>query len=126
MNVIGFCDQQFPLEDKQLGWVDSNSIGIDEKYGMQIDGNFIEFRNVQEYFKESDFVGLGIIHHPNSKMECFATWNGKLMGIKCKILILLKNKLIFRESHIAIKIRSTSNLSSCQFALSWRFNPHSF
>lgn len=31
-------------------------------------------------FLKGDMVGVGIIHWPNSKIECFATSNGELLG----------------------------------------------
>ena len=81
------------MEDKELGVV-NNSIGIFDKEDLWIDGELIDFNNAKEdlensngdfeiadeYFKKGDIVGIGIIHHPNSKLECFATWNGELLG----------------------------------------------
>jgi hypothetical protein len=67
------------LEGKWLGnW--NNSIGIWRKDGIWIDGSWTKIGNVGGYFKKGDFVGLGIIHRSNSKMECFTTWNGQLLG----------------------------------------------
>jgi len=77
--VIGFSQQHFPMEDKYVG-KEKNSIGIFQKDGIYIDGNYIKFKNVDGSFKEGDFVGLGIIHQANCKLECFATYNGKLLG----------------------------------------------
>lgn len=56
---------------------------------MWIDGHWKIFGNGNRYFKKEDFVGIGIIHHLNMKMECFATLNGELLG---KIINKLKNK----------------------------------
>jgi hypothetical protein len=67
------------LQGKWLGNL-NNSIGICYKDGIFIDGSFIEIGNDSEEFKKGDSVGLGIIHHSNSKMECLVTWNGKLLG----------------------------------------------
>lgn len=80
---IGFCTQHFPLEEESLG-SRNNSIGICRKDGIWIGGSWIEFANGHELwcFNEWDFIGLGIIHHPNSKLECFATFDGKLLGNK--------------------------------------------
>jgi len=88
---IGFCDEQFPLENKVLGF-ENNSIGIGLKRGgIWIDGSDEKFENVDEdeYFSDGDCVGIGIIHHyPNGKMQCFATCNGKYLGkINFKIKI---------------------------------------
>jgi hypothetical protein len=80
---IGFCEQQFKMEGKWLGYTNnSNSIGIDQKQLMNIDGSFtkLENKNDNYNFKKGNFVGIGLIYQPNSKMECFATWNGKLLG----------------------------------------------
>jgi hypothetical protein len=60
----------------------SNSIGIDEKRQMHIDGTFTQLENkIDDYnFKKGDFIGIGIINQQNSEIDCFATWNGKLLG----------------------------------------------
>lgn len=80
---IGFCDHKFPLENKWFGG--SNSIGIYCKVRILIDRFAIVFRNgIEEDFNEGDMIGIGIIHQPNSKMECFCTWNEELLG--CNIL----------------------------------------
>jgi hypothetical protein len=70
------------LEGKWLGCnFNSNSIGIDRKRRIHIDGSIIYFEKIDDYnFKKGDFVGIGIINHPNSQIEYFATWNGKLLG----------------------------------------------
>lgn len=47
---------------------------------MIIDGSDYEFGNDTGPYKKGDFVGLGIINRSKSKIECFATWNGKLLG----------------------------------------------
>jgi hypothetical protein len=64
----------------KLFGLEKNSIGIGRKGGIWIDGKWNTFGNVDEDFNKGDYIGLGIIHQPNSKMECFATWNGKLLG----------------------------------------------
>jgi len=68
------------LEGEVLGF--SNSIGIDRKGGIWINGSLIKFgfEYPNESFNEGDFVGIGMIHHTNLKMECFATWNGVSLG----------------------------------------------
>ena len=81
---IGFCGRQCPLERNNLGWED-NSIGTMYKEAVWIDGSWIKFGIPNEYFKKWDVAGIGIIIHPNSKMECFLTANGKLQG-KIKII----------------------------------------
>ena len=59
-------------------------------YCWLVDGSIIKFGKVDDvyddFFVEGDFVGLGLIHRQNSKIECFVTCNGKLLG-----KILLKN-----------------------------------
>jgi len=65
------------LEHKRLGF--ENSIGIWPKGGMRIDGKKTEFAN-DGYFREGDFIGIGIIQQANTSLECFATCNGKLLG----------------------------------------------
>jgi hypothetical protein len=59
---------------------------------MQIDGSTTYFENKIDndyYFKNGDFVGIGLINQPNSEIECFATCNGKLLG---KILQIKSRK----------------------------------
>lgn len=79
--TIGFCDNHFSLENKLLGF-DDNSIGISHKFKIWIDGTQNRFGNVDVdlYFKKCDIIGIGIIQKPCSKMECFATSNGKFLG----------------------------------------------
>jgi hypothetical protein len=67
------------LEGKGIGQ-ENNSIGIWHKNGIWIDGSWTKIGNDSEEFIKGDFVGLGIIHRSNSKMECFTTWNGQLLG----------------------------------------------
>lgn len=57
-----------------------NSIGIWNKSGIWIEGNVFNFEHPNEWFREGEVVGLGIVHQTDSKMECFATWNGDLLG----------------------------------------------
>jgi len=46
-----------------------------------IDEQFVnKFGNEGGYFEKGDFAGIGIICKANSSLECFATWNGKLLG----------------------------------------------
>jgi len=73
------------LEVKQLG-LGNGSIGIYTKGGILIDGKFIAFGNADVLLRKYDFVGIGIIQHPNSKMECFATLNDKFLGKINKII----------------------------------------
>ena len=49
---------------------------------MHIDGSKTKFENkiYDDDFKKGDFIGIGIINQSDSKMECFATWNGELLG----------------------------------------------
>jgi len=54
--------------------INLNSIGIGHGFDNEFGNDHIY------YFKQDDFVGIGLIKHPNSEMECFVTWNGKLMG----------------------------------------------
>lgn len=75
---IGFGDQ-FQLDGKSFV-AKNNSIVIQHKDNIWIDGSHINFGNGNEFFTENDFVGLGIIYQSNSKMEYFATCNGKLIG----------------------------------------------
>jgi len=79
---MGFCDLQFPLEGQMPGFKpNSNSIGIAFKHVMDIDGSLVRFGNhVNYHFEKGDFIGIGIIHRPNVKMECFSTCNGKFLG----------------------------------------------
>jgi hypothetical protein len=56
------------LQSKYLGQ-ENNSIGIWHKNGMLIDGSWTKIGNDNEYFKKGDFVGIGLILQPNSKME---------------------------------------------------------
>jgi len=82
---FGFCDKKFSLQFQWLGWDNSiysnyNSIGIRCKDEILINGISATFEYSDEDFVEGDFVGLGIICQPNSKMECFSTCNGKLLG----------------------------------------------
>jgi hypothetical protein len=68
-------------------------IGIVTKWGILIDETtWIKFENDGGwYFQKDDVIGIGIIHQPNSKLECFATFNGKLLGeIFGKKIILFK------------------------------------
>ena len=67
------------MEGYWLGFLNS-SIGIWQKEGFWIDGNWINFENAKGWFEEGDFVGIGIIQNANGKIECFATLNGKLLG----------------------------------------------
>jgi hypothetical protein len=67
------------MENAWLGDA-NNSIGIWNNGDMHIDGEKIEFKNSRGFFKEGDFLGIGIIHGPISKMECFVTSNGELLG----------------------------------------------
>jgi len=46
--IIGFCDQNFPLEGKWLGY-EKNSIGICHKCAISIDAR-IRLRYVSGYF----------------------------------------------------------------------------
>ena len=60
-----------------------NSIGLERKKEIKIDGHRINFENGfgrYDYFREGNIVGLGLIHHPDSSMKCFATLNGQLLG----------------------------------------------
>jgi hypothetical protein len=87
------------LEGQILGWVYSNSIGNGNKDGIWIDRSWTTFENADEYFNKGVFIGIGIIQHPKGKMECFATWNGQLLGkiIKFKnvyIIILISIKKV--------------------------------
>lgn len=75
---IGFCVQEFPLEGESVGWEDS--IGIWGKEIIAIDGTQVKIGKDKGLFKKRDFVGIGIVHQPNWKMECFVTLNGKLLG----------------------------------------------
>jgi len=94
------------LEGKCLGHQkNTNSIGFSRKNSIQIDGEenkfgnfgnefgfldesdlfdedmiqFAEYINDVGFFMEGDFVGLGLIRQPNSKLECFATCNGEFL-----------------------------------------------
>jgi hypothetical protein len=67
------------LQGKFLGQ-ENNSIGIWQKNGMLIDGSWTKIGNVGGDFKKGDFVGIGLILQPNSKLECFTTWNEQLLG----------------------------------------------
>ena len=68
------------MEDKRLGR-EKNSIGFWRKDEIWIDRNWFKFEHADGYYFEGgDFVGIGIILHPNAKIECFATCNGKLLG----------------------------------------------
>ena len=77
---IGFCDQDFPLEDTGLGR-EINSIGIEHKGIIWIDDYHIHFKGGFGRFDVGDFVGIGIITQSNSRMQYFATLNGELFGI---------------------------------------------
>jgi len=69
------------LEGELLGrQKNSNSIGFMRNGLIYIEGSSITIGNGNGFFKKGDFAGLGIIRHPNSKMECFATLNGILLG----------------------------------------------
>lgn len=84
--MIGFCDQQFPLEGELLGSEDnSNSMGFYYKYGIWIDGSYIKFENINGWFMKLDFIGIGIIQYPNGKIKCFVTYNSDLLGNIVKI-----------------------------------------
>lgn len=91
---MGFCDEQFPLEGRILGWRNYfNSFGFGSKYEIMIDGFSIDLSD--GYFEKWDIVGFGIIRHPNSKMECFGTWDGQFLGnivINFKLVINFKFK----------------------------------
>jgi hypothetical protein len=90
--------QKFPLEGKWLG-SENNSIGIDQKGGMEVYGNWQKFNEKEGWFQKGDFVGIGIINSSkNSSMKCFATLNGELLGniIIKNICVILK--INFRES----------------------------
>jgi len=76
---IGFGTEKFPLEGNWLGELD-NSIGLWRRNTIWIDGAETIFGKVDEYFKEGDVVGLGLIHSLGiSTMECFVTLNGQLL-----------------------------------------------
>ena len=77
--AIGFCSEHFPLNGELIGLY-ANSIGIGIKGAIAIDGSFKEFGNENEWFKKRNVIGMGLIQKPNSKMECFVTLNGKLLG----------------------------------------------
>lgn len=54
---------------------------------LSINGSKIELGKKLFTKKKGDFLGVGIIHHPNLKMVCFATFSGQVMGKTiCKIL----------------------------------------
>jgi hypothetical protein len=55
---------------------------------MNIDGTWNTFKNVDAYFKDGDVAGIGVVHLPNSSMECFGTLNGKFLGKIIKIIKL--------------------------------------
>jgi hypothetical protein len=78
---IGFCDKYFPLEGKKWLGNEKNSIGIWRKGGIRFDASLTEYGGY-EFFKKGDFVGIGIIHQPNSSLKCFCTCNGEFLGKK--------------------------------------------
>jgi hypothetical protein len=78
---LGYCGHQFPLEGHWHGYKNNSSFGLYQKGLILFDGKPTFYRYEGDiYFEKGDFVGIGIIYHPNSKMECFATWNGQLLG----------------------------------------------
>jgi hypothetical protein len=75
------------LEDKWLGreeLLKLNIVGICHKHAICIDGSWTEFGNDDERLSKGSVLGLGIIHQPNAKMECFATRDGKFIGKNLK------------------------------------------
>lgn len=52
----------------------------------------MKIANCNEFFNKGEVIGIGMINYPaNSKMECFATLNGQLLGkIIEKILDYIK------------------------------------
>jgi len=77
--AIGFCTENFRLNGELIGLY-ANSIGIGIKGAIAIDGSFKEFGNDNGWFKKRNVIGIGLIQRPNTKMECFVTFNGKLLG----------------------------------------------
>jgi len=68
------------LEARYVG-KEKNSIGSYHKSGIKIDGFWTRFQNAEDgYFEEGDIIGIGLVYQPNSSTECFATWNGQLLG----------------------------------------------
>ena len=82
--VIGFCDEQFPLEGTTLG-DKQNSIGMMTKNGIKYDGQFGKWKENNcsgGKFIVGDVIGIGLIHSMgnNSSLKCFATCNGQFLG----------------------------------------------
>jgi len=47
---------------------------------MLVDKSIIDLENVPYgQFEEGDVIGIGIAYH-QSKLECFATYNGEFLG----------------------------------------------
>ena len=98
---IGFCQEEFPLVGRQLGW-DINS------YGLHSDNGKVYFNNVSDNytkpFGENDCIGCGIFFN-GTEHNIFYTKNGKFLGFafreikQCKLYpavgIDCKNKIKF-------------------------------
>lgn len=78
--MIGFCEKQFSLEGRSLGY-ERNSIGLWDKKGIYIGGSEKKFGNGIVPYEKGEFAGIGLVLSPaNSTIQCFSTLNGELLG----------------------------------------------